>query len=151
MWWCINATAAWKKLGFLLSDISDFHIIDSLSIAVHTFARRIMTSLSVDDTLLAKYVKLSTYFGWLPFRGGDGSLIKTHTLFCLRSCRDQCLLLPIPGYATGIWLGLVCLQEEPFYLLLFLWDIVCFLPFWVLNHFLLLDLSTFKVHSLGRL
>ena len=33
----IDATAAWKKLRFILSVRSDFHIIDSLLIAVHAF------------------------------------------------------------------------------------------------------------------
>ena len=33
----IDATAAWKKLRFILSIRSDFHIIDSLLIAVHAF------------------------------------------------------------------------------------------------------------------
>ena len=31
----IDATAAWKKLRFILSVRSDFHIVDSLLIAVH--------------------------------------------------------------------------------------------------------------------
>ena len=30
-------TAAWKKLRFILSVRSDFHIVDSLLIAVHAF------------------------------------------------------------------------------------------------------------------
>ncbi len=33
-------TAAWKKLRFILSVRSDFHIIDSLLIAVHAFVNR---------------------------------------------------------------------------------------------------------------
>ena len=32
----IDTTAAWKKLRFILSVGSDFHMTDSLSIAVHT-------------------------------------------------------------------------------------------------------------------
>ena len=34
----IYMTAAWKKLYFILSDRFDFHMSDSLSIAVHDFA-----------------------------------------------------------------------------------------------------------------
>ena len=34
----IDTTVAWKKLRFILSDSSDIHMIDKLSIAVHTFA-----------------------------------------------------------------------------------------------------------------
>ena len=36
---------------FILSDRLDFHVIDNLSIAVHTFASPILISLSVDETL----------------------------------------------------------------------------------------------------
>ena len=32
-----NTDTAWKNFHFVLSDRSDFHMIDSLSIAVHTF------------------------------------------------------------------------------------------------------------------
>ena len=37
----IDTTAAWKKLRFILSVRSDFHMIDSLSIAVHAFVSRL--------------------------------------------------------------------------------------------------------------
>ena len=42
----IDTFATWKKLHFISLDLSDFHIIDNLSIAVHAFARHILTSLS---------------------------------------------------------------------------------------------------------
>ena len=42
----IDTTAAWKKLSFILSIRSDFHVNDSLSIAVHAFISRIMSSFS---------------------------------------------------------------------------------------------------------
>ena len=48
----INTTAAWKKLRFILSVRLDFHMIDSLSIAVHAFVSRV--SFSVDETLLPR-------------------------------------------------------------------------------------------------
>ena len=48
----IDTTVAWKKLRFILSVRSDFHMTDSLSIAVHDFASRMLMSVSVDDTLL---------------------------------------------------------------------------------------------------
>ncbi len=38
----IDTTAAWKKLRFILSVRSDFHMIDSLSIAVHAFVSRVL-------------------------------------------------------------------------------------------------------------
>ena len=47
----IDMTAAWKKLRFLLSVRSDFHMTDSLSIAVHAFVNRVSMSFSVDETL----------------------------------------------------------------------------------------------------
>ena len=64
----IDTTAAWKKYYFILSDRSNFHIINKLLIAVHAFARRILTSLSVDEILLSRYVNLSTNFRGLLFR-----------------------------------------------------------------------------------
>ena len=65
---CIDTTAAWKKYRFILSDKPDFHMIDSLSIALYAFAKRILTSLSVDETMLLTYVNLSTNFREPPFR-----------------------------------------------------------------------------------
>ena len=50
----IDTTAAWKKLRFILSVRFDFHMIDSLSIAVHAFISRVSMSFSVDETLLPR-------------------------------------------------------------------------------------------------
>ena len=47
----IDTTAAWKKLRFILSVRSNFHMTDSQSLAVHAFASRVLMSVSVDDTL----------------------------------------------------------------------------------------------------
>ena len=47
-------TAAWKKLRFILSVRSDFHMIESLSIAVHAFVNRVLMSFSFDETLLPR-------------------------------------------------------------------------------------------------
>ena len=44
----IDVTAAWKKLRFILSVRSDFHIIDSQLIAVHTFVNFVSMSFSVN-------------------------------------------------------------------------------------------------------
>ena len=60
-------TAAWKKLRFILSVRSDFHMTNSLSIAVHAFTCRVLMSVSVDETLLPRQVNLSTSFRELPF------------------------------------------------------------------------------------
>ena len=64
-----DTTAACKKLHFISSDRSNFHVTDSLSIADYTFSSRLLTSLSVDETLLPRLVTLSTSFknhflGW---------------------------------------------------------------------------------------
>ena len=61
----IDTPAALKKLRFILSDRSDFHMINNLSIAVHTFARHIL--MSVDEMLLPRYVNFSTNFSELSF------------------------------------------------------------------------------------
>ena len=63
----IDMTAVWKKLRFILSVRSDFHMTDSLSIVVHAFASRMLMSVSVDETLLLRYVNLSTCFREVPF------------------------------------------------------------------------------------
>ena len=64
----IDATAAWKKLRFILSVRSDFHIIDSLLIAVHAFVNLVSMSFSVDATLLPSKVNLSTSLRGVPSR-----------------------------------------------------------------------------------
>ena len=64
----IDTTAAWKKLRFILSVRSDFHMNNSLLIAVHAFVSRESMSVWVDETLLPRLVNLSTSFRELPFR-----------------------------------------------------------------------------------
>ena len=46
----MNTSGGWKKC-FILSDKSDFHMIDHLSIAVHAFTSRALLTFSVDKTL----------------------------------------------------------------------------------------------------
>ena len=50
----IDTTVASKKLRFILLVRSDFHMTDSLSIAVHAFASHVLMSFSVDETLLPR-------------------------------------------------------------------------------------------------
>ena len=64
----IDSTVAGKKLNFILSVRPDFHRTDSLSLAVHAFSSRVWMSVSVDETLLPRYVNLFTRFRELPFR-----------------------------------------------------------------------------------
>ena len=64
----IDTAIAWKKSRFILSDRLDFHMIDNQLIAVNAFASRISTSLSFDEILLLRHVKLSTNFRCTSFR-----------------------------------------------------------------------------------
>ena len=48
----IDTTAAWKKLRFILLVRSEFHMTDSLLVAVYAFASHVSMSVSVDETLL---------------------------------------------------------------------------------------------------
>ena len=49
---CTDIDTTWQKSRFILSEISDFHMIDNLSIAVHAFPMCMLTLLSVDEILL---------------------------------------------------------------------------------------------------
>ena len=62
-----DTATAWEKSCFISSERSDLHLIDSASIAVHTFPTHILTSLSIDEMLLTKYVNSSTNFRDLLF------------------------------------------------------------------------------------
>ena len=64
----MNTASALKKFRFILSDRSDFHLIVNLSKAFHSFARRVLTSLSVDEMLLLRYGNYSTNFTSLALR-----------------------------------------------------------------------------------
>ena len=61
-----DTTAAWKKLHFILSVRSDFHMIDSLSIAVHAFVSCVSMLFSVDETLLSWKGNLFTSIREVP-------------------------------------------------------------------------------------
>ena len=64
-----NSTATpRKKYHFILSNRLNFHMTDNQSIAVHTFARHLPTSISVNEIFLPKYLNLSNNFRNLSFR-----------------------------------------------------------------------------------
>ena len=113
----IDSTAAWKKTRFILSYRSIFHMIDSLSIAVHAFARGILTPFSVDKTLLPRCVNLSSIFRGSSFKVEMAPSRLKHMysffffFFFWRSRRDQCLQLLAPGYAAEICVGQAYLKE----------------------------------------
>ena len=58
--WCIHTVVltqhSLEKSRFILSDWSDFYHIDRRKVAVHAFARRKLTSFSVDEILLPRYM-----------------------------------------------------------------------------------------------
>ena len=78
--WCIHTVVPTQPL--LGRNPVLFYWIDQTficSTAVQTFARRILTSLSVDETLLLRYMNLFTNFRELPFRVEMvPSRVKTH-------------------------------------------------------------------------
>ena len=98
----IYTNAVWKKSRFDLSDRFYFPMINNLSTAIHAFTRRIWRSFCVDETLLRRYVNLSTNFKRPPFRVEMAPDLNTCTPFCLHSRGGQWFLLPAPGYATEI-------------------------------------------------
>ena len=57
-----DIATARRKSSFNLSERPDFHRIDKLSIPVPSFPLRISISLSIDGTLLPRYLKWSTNF-----------------------------------------------------------------------------------------
>ena len=109
----IDVTAAWKKLRFILSVRSDFHIVDSLLIAVHAFVNLVSMSFSVDSTLLPRYVNLSVQhptrhqlYGHLPPITKTIQVRRTrHAGHCWRSrdelIRDVLLWIPTHGSAKA--------------------------------------------------
>ena len=50
----IDTNAVWKKLRLILSEWSDFHMTDSLLIAVFAFASHVLMSFSVDETQIRR-------------------------------------------------------------------------------------------------
>ena len=57
-----NIAIAWKESHFILSKRSYIHMVFNLNIAVHVFPMGMLTSVSVDEILLPRYVKWSTNF-----------------------------------------------------------------------------------------
>ena len=146
----IETTAAWKKLHYILSDKFDFHMIDNLSIAVHTFASRILMSFSADETLLPKQENLSTNFREPPFcvEMSLFFLIKIHVFRFVCNYMETkafCCLLQImqQGFSLG---RCICQKYYVIGIRNSLYGVSsasCL--------FFSLDLLTFQVRSLGRI
>ena len=64
----IDMATAWKNLHFILYREISFHKFDFLLIAVYALPMHMLTSLSVDEILLLRYMNWSTYFRDLPFK-----------------------------------------------------------------------------------
>ena len=82
----INTNSVGKKLHLILLDKSDFHMIDNLLIAVPAFVSYILMSFSVNETLLPRYMNLSTNFREPQFSVDISPFwLKTCTPFCQHS------------------------------------------------------------------
>ena len=88
---CIHIVV-WKKSCFTLPVRFNFHMINNLSIAFHTFARRILILFSVDEILLPRYVNWATTFRGLPLRA-------EMVPFCLKHMYPGFLHLDMPVLA----------------------------------------------------
>ena len=81
-------------------------MIDNLSIVVHAFTEHMLTSLSIEEILLPRYVNLSTNLRELPFRVEIApSHLKHMYYFICIHVEANCLLLLSLGNAEEIWLG----------------------------------------------
>ena len=104
----MDTATARKKSRFILSERSDFYMINTVSIVVHALTRCMLTLLSIDEMLLPRYVNWSTNFRGLPLTVEMVPFYQNiFNLFYLYSNRAQYLLL----LALGILLGLVYLWE----------------------------------------
>ena len=81
-----------------------FFMVINISIAVHALLMCMLTSLSVDEILLPRYMNWSTNFKGLPFDVKTAPSWLRHINSFSSSHENQCLLLPIPGYVVDIWL-----------------------------------------------
>ena len=78
-----DTATAKKKSCFIALERSNFHMIDNLSIAVHTFAVHMLTLLSVDEILLPKYVNRPTNFRSLSLKLVMAPSYLKHVIFVL--------------------------------------------------------------------
>ena len=107
----IDTAAAWKKLRFILSVWSDFHVTDGLSLAVHAFASHVLMSFSDDGTLLPVEVNLFTSFKSPPFSVEMLPLWLNHMYFVFRWHGGLSHQLLVPDYVTEFRLRRVYLPE----------------------------------------
>ena len=78
-----STDTVWKKSLFIVLERSDFNIVDNLLIAIDAFAMRMVTSISIDEILLLRYVKRSTNFRDLHLEVKMGPSISKRMNFVL--------------------------------------------------------------------
>ena len=78
---------------FILSKRSDFHMVDNLSIVVYALPIHMLTSLSVDEILLPRYMNCSTNFRGLQFNEMVPSWLKHELLLISKFWFDQGLFI----------------------------------------------------------
>ena len=90
-----DMATAWENSGFVLSEWSQFHMVDNLSIMVHILLKCVMTSHGVDAILLQRYMNWFTYFRGLPFNEvmEPYRLIYMNSIFSEFTYRPMLLLL----------------------------------------------------------
>ena len=153
----IDNVMAGKKCHFILSETSDFQMINNLSIPIKAFLMRMLLSLYRGD--IAAEIMLTGLsseachlkWKWLLL------VYNTWTISYLRYLRAQCFRLITSGYAVAwILLQQVYLLDPQDHLRslrlpLFLQNIVYFFSFLMRKKFLLFDLLMFLVRNLHRL
>ena len=102
----IDVTAAWKKLRFILSVRSDFHIIDSLLIAVHAFGNYTRMPRAILNKSWQQHPTRHQLYGHLPPITKTIQVRRTrHAGHCWRSrdelIRDVLLWIPTHGRAKA--------------------------------------------------
>ena len=95
----INTATIGKTFCFIVLEKANLQMINNLLLTVNDFARGMVTSLSVDEILLLRYMNLSTNFLGQPLRAEMASCFKhmSSILFAF-----TWLLLLALGYDVGI-------------------------------------------------
>ena len=99
----IDTTAAWKTLRFILSVRSDFHMIDSLSIAVHAFVSHVsmglfMSQKIVSMTFFTDYCARNFFFTWECF-------FTLSIVFSTQARRNEVMISPFINLKRAFFLN----------------------------------------------
>ena len=105
---------AWKNSWFILSERSDFLMINNLS-AVHAFVRCMLTLLSVDEILLPKYLNWSSKIQRLAAWSEDVFfLFETCYIYVHVEVSVSCwlLLTMLKGFGLGICICIKSIKRQ---------------------------------------